>query len=143
MKPLPSRMQLFVKHYARGMPATESARLAGYSEAYAKHAGEKILTNPRVKAELDKIRAEVAEVTKFDAIQAMEELRQALFFSKETENATAFCRAVELRMKLAGLLVDRVDQRQVGGFKIQISGIDDPPASASALLASVVPDIFL
>ena len=41
-------------------------------------------------------------------------------FAFEIKNATAAVRASELKAKLTGLLVDRVDQRNVGQLRVEI-----------------------
>ena len=39
----------------------------------------------------------------------MSEAKDTMQFARETENANAYCKAVELRAKLSGLLIDRVE----------------------------------
>ena len=57
----------------------------------------------------------------------MAELDAAVAFAIKTENATAYVRAVELKGKASGHIVDRVDQRNVtAGFQIQIAGVEPP-----------------
>lgn len=85
------------------------------------------LGSPAGKMHLNKLRGEIVQHTKYDVDRAMQDMREAAAFARETENATALVRAHELMMKLHGLLIERVDQRQVGNFQVAISGIDDEP----------------
>jgi hypothetical protein len=48
-------------------------------------------------------------------------------FAVKTDNASAFVRAVELRGKLTGILVDRVDARvAIGTFALNVTGLALP-----------------
>lgn len=116
---------LFVAEVSKGRPAHEAARAAGFT---GKHAGQTLLRRPHIQAELANQRALIRAVTAYDAKAAMEELNDSLDFARQTGNANAVAKLVELRMKLHGLLIERVDQRQVGNFSINIAGIDDKPA---------------
>ncbi len=78
-----------------------------------------------VVAEIAKRKKELRIKADYDFDKAMEELGKAMNFAKSTKNATALVRAIELRSKLSGLVIDRVDQRKVEGYTLHISGIDD------------------
>lgn len=59
---------------------------------------------------------------------AMKECEDAIEFARETENANAYVKAVELKSKLQGLLVEKHQIQQVP-FTISIGGIyDELPA---------------
>lgn len=62
----------------------------------------------------------------YNAEQAMLEAEEAMQFARETENANAFVKAIELRSKLKGLLIEKHQVQQVG-FQINIGGIEDAP----------------
>jgi hypothetical protein len=52
------------------------------------------------------------------------ELDEAAEHARQTENSSALVRAIELKGKLAGILVDRVDARvAVGGFVLNVHGL--------------------
>lgn len=133
----------FVDGLMRGKSVTQAAVDAGYSKAMGGHALSRLSRNPHVAAELEKRRAALRQSSHYDAKAAVAELDAAIAFAKQTENATAYVRATELKMKLHGLLIERVDQRQVAQFHIHIDGIDDPPAPKTPVLeGEVVPDPF-
>lgn len=105
------RKQKFVGEYlSNGGNAAAAARAAGYAPDHASHQGW-VLTNkdPAVRAELERARAELADRTDYKAEKAMQELGDVIAFARETKNATAMARAIELRMRMAGLLVEKVD----------------------------------
>lgn len=127
MKLLSPRQLAFCSHYVAGKSARDAARLAGYAAGYVRHA-DKITSNPKIAAEIARHRETLREKTGYDAAAAMAELDRSILFARETENANALAKLIELKMKLHGLLIERIDQRGVGNFSINISGIDDEPA---------------
>jgi hypothetical protein len=129
---LTRRQQAFVEAYARpgtvnGQPAlnaTEACRLAGYSHNRANSTAQNLLKNPKVRAAVDAIRAEVAAAASYSVERCMAELEAAMTFAKATDNASAFVRAVELRGRLSGVLVDKLDARvALGGFVLHVHGL--------------------
>lgn len=128
MKLLSPRQLAFCSHYVAGKSARDAARLAGYAAGYVRHA-DKLTSNPKIAAEIAKHRETLREKTGYDAAAMMAELNRTIEFAEKTGNANAMAKAVELKGKLHGLLIERLDQRSVGDFVINISGIDrDRPA---------------
>lgn len=133
MAGLTPRKENFALEYIRTGSAKASAVAAGYSAKSAGTSAARLLKDPVVKAFIDAARERSLAVGAYNADQAMRELDDVIRFSRETKNATAYARAVELKMRQAGLLVERADVRMLGGFQVKISGIDDPaPAGAEA-----------
>jgi len=64
-----------------------------------------------VMAAIDQARRQMLEAAAYTAERAMSEAERALEFAEENKNAMAMVKAVELRAKLAGLLIERIDQR--------------------------------
>jgi hypothetical protein len=129
---LTPRQQAFVEAYARpgtvngraALNASEAARRAGYSHRRADSTAQHLLRIPKVKAAVELIRKEVAELASYSLERCMAELEKGMAFAHTTENASAYVRAVELRGKLAGLIVDRMDARLlVGQFSITVEGL--------------------
>jgi hypothetical protein len=71
-------------------------------------------------------RSQLRAEANFNAEKAMAELIEAMQFARETKNATALARCIELRAKLSGLL-DTRDKGPTAAFQININGIDDTP----------------
>jgi phage terminase small subunit len=129
-KMTPKRTE-FVRLIALGKSQKDAALGAGYSAKSAK----RLMEIPDIKAALEKVKKEIMDSTKYDALAAQAELNDAIEFARTTRNATALVRAVEMKMKLNGLIIDRSEQKQVGGFQIQILGIGNSAPSVPALPA--------
>lgn len=124
----------FVEELLKDGNQTRAAEAAGYSPTAA--AGCKIANSIAVKAALEKVREKAIVTAAYNADTAMKEAEEAIEFAKETKNANAFVKAVELRSKLKGLLIEK-HQHQVANFSLNIGGIDDEPkAVPSEVLAS-------
>lgn len=126
MAGLTLRKQAFVHEYMRnGNNATQAAIAAGYAYNNARTQGYRLVNHDdAVKAEIERAQAELAERTDYGAEQAMTELGDVIDFARKTSNATAMARAVELRMKMAGLLVDKHELHVQGTVDITGALID-------------------
>jgi hypothetical protein len=123
---LTPQQMVFVSEYLRTGEAESSARYAGYSQCGTM--GRYLLNECHaVKKELEERRKEIRKATEYTSTLAMEEAKEAMAFAKLTENANAYVKAVELRSKLSGLLIDKLDAR-IGSFSIHIDGLDQPAA---------------
>ena len=124
--PLPTPLQeKFLKAHAEGVGVLKAAESAGYAKPKASLSA--ILQSPAVAGALEDRRKAVAEKIVYTAVEAMNEAKEAMNFAKSTRNANAYVKAVELRTKLQGLLVEKHDFRMAGQFAINIKGIDDKP----------------
>lgn len=71
--------------------------------------------------------AAIAGLT-FSIQESFAELGRVLDMAMREKQSSGAAKAAELRAKLGGHLIDRIDQRHMGSFEIRISGIyDDPP----------------
>lgn len=120
---LTPRKVAFATALAAGASQADAARSAGYSGKNARGQGYKLMSDPRVKALVEQLQAELRARTQYTAEKAMDEAEEALNKARTTDNATAMVSAVQLRAKISGLLVDRVDAR-VASFAVNIVGID-------------------
>ena len=66
---LTERQAAFVRGVASGKTATQSAKDAGYSHAYAGRQAVQLLVNPQIKAHLDKLNAQIASPEIADAAE--------------------------------------------------------------------------
>ena len=115
----------FVDLYVTTGNASEAARQAGYSRHRSNSAAHRLLNLPHVKAAIAAIRAEIAERAAYTVEKCFTELGNAMEHARKTDNSSALVRAIELRGKLTGILVDRVDARvAVGMFTINVEGIN-------------------
>lgn len=126
MKPLNPRQMKFVTEYMKDANGARAAIAAGYSEKTARGAAYHLLHEaPAVIDAIDKARKAVQAKAQYNLQSAMDEAQEAIVFARETENANAYVKAVELRSKLNGLLVEKVDVRQ-SGLNIIIEGFTSP-----------------
>lgn len=116
----------FVAELVSGVPGAEAARRAGWATLGAATRAWKLThKDADVMAAIDAARGELQKKAEYGLDKAMVELNAAIAFATKTENATAYVRAVELKSKLMGLLVERQDVRNLSSFSIRMSGIDD------------------
>jgi hypothetical protein len=74
---------------------------------------------------LNEQRAILAAKAQYDVERAMKETEDGMVFARETGNANALAKLIELRTKLFGLLIEKHEVRQAS-LTIAISGIDPP-----------------
>lgn len=101
----PQQMR-YAEYRGQGLTQTEAALKAGYASKCGAYKAER---NPQVVKYLAEIQRNTAVITAHTAVTAMEEAKEGMTFAKQTNNANAYVKAVELRAKLSGLLVDRVE----------------------------------
>ena len=95
----------FAEILASGVTHGDARKQAGISSGAAHRA----LQNAAVQQYLSVIRSESRAIAAYDLATAMQEALDVIAFAKKHENAMAYCKAVELRAKLSGLLIDRVE----------------------------------
>lgn len=114
-----------------------AAIAAGYSPRHASQRAHALLKNPLMQDAIASARAEIAERGNFNLEVAMKRLDSAAEFSRETRNATALARCIELQLRLHGLLVDKaqlqvVDRLDISGLLLEArkrAGLAAPPIS--------------
>lgn len=122
---LTPKQQLFIAEYLKDNNGARAAEAAGYSKQNARSQAYQLLNHqPAVITALEEERKKLQVATQYNAERAMAEAEDAMTFALQTENANAYVKAVELRAKLTGLMIERHDVRQAGSFQIQIFGID-------------------
>ena len=105
-KQITPRLLRYAELRAQGCTQSKAAVDAGYS---AKQAGGKAERNPLVQRYLLDVRSAVRCATAHTVVAAMIEAKAGMDFAEKTGNANAYVKAVELRAKLSGLLIDRVE----------------------------------
>ena len=114
MRELNPRQLTFVKHYTSGLhSAAEAARMSGYAPAHARRASQYILSQQKIKQAIAEARTAIGAATVYDGVAASKELDTVIAFARETKNATAMTRAIEIRLKLHGLLIERVQMTTI------------------------------
>jgi phage terminase small subunit len=98
---------------ASGMPSRSAAKTAGYSDSYARVAAHRLGMKPAVIQALAEIRKEGMKMAAYGLVEAMQEAEDAAAFAKLHKNPMANVKACELRAKLSGLLIERVEVVEV------------------------------
>jgi hypothetical protein len=99
----------YVGNIARGMPSRAAAKAAGYSDSYSRVAAHRLGRKSAVSEAIASIRSEGRAKLVYTVVEAMKEADEAADFAISKGNAMALVKARELRAKLSGLLVDRVE----------------------------------
>ena len=100
------KMMKYAELLATGMPQGQAAREAGYK---SKCSSTDLAKNPAVQRYLSALQNRVCAIVAYKVADAMQEAADTMQFAKEKGNPMAYCKAVELRAKLSGLLIDRVE----------------------------------
>jgi hypothetical protein len=107
---LTPKQQKFIAAWQTGIDGTHAAIGAGYSRKSARYTAYHLLNeNAAVMAEVAKVRGQLAEDAKYNGEKCMAECDEGLAFAKATNNANALARLIELKAKLTGLLVQKID----------------------------------
>jgi phage terminase small subunit len=111
----------FVDEYIKCSVGTDAAIAAGYSRRGARTLAWRLLHHdPHVMKAVAEARAELRERAMVSTETMLSQFDADRQFAIETKNATAAVRASELKAKLAGLLVERVDQRVAASIKVEV-----------------------
>jgi hypothetical protein len=108
-KPLTNKLQLYAENIARGMASFPAAKAAGYRDSYARVIGRRTKNNPMVAEAVEQIRKEGMKMAVYDLATAMAEAEAVCAFAKKHKNAMACCTGTELRARLSGFLIEKVE----------------------------------
>jgi hypothetical protein len=127
-KPLKPRHQKFVEHWLRtaGANATASAIHAGFSARSARKQAWSLLKTPRVMEAIARAQKLAEQKTQFGFEKAMKKLDEYIDEARAEKQYTAVAKLNSDKLKMSGLLKERVDHRHEVGFQIHIEGIDPP-----------------
>lgn len=124
----------FIELVGAGVEHHEAGKQAGITSSTSRY---RCLTNPLAIQYLSSLRAESRAIAAYDIAMAMQEAKDDHKFAVEKGNAMAAVKATELRAKLSGLLIDRVEL-----VTVDLTGALDRaerrlPASAQTVQAAV------
>jgi hypothetical protein len=106
---LTDKQAQYVRHLASGKPSRDAAKAAGYSDSYARVATHRLMKKPTVAQAIERIRVEGMKMAAYGVVEAMKEADDAAAFARANKNSMALVKACELRAKLSGLLIDRIE----------------------------------
>ena len=107
------KQERFAQEYMVDMNATAAAKRAGYSEHTAMEQGYQLLQKPSVRLAIQDLQAELRERTAVTVESVTHQLREAYDVAESNGQAGAMVQASMGIAKLHGLLVDKIEQRQV------------------------------
>ena len=102
------RLRKLVQYVATGDPVQQAARKAGFSPSYARKSS-RLLKHPMIAAAVEAIRAEGRTLAAYGLAEAMKEAENAAMFARLKGNAMALVKSIELRSRLSGLLIERIE----------------------------------
>lgn len=127
---LPTKKAAFVLNVAAGMLPADALLKAGWDQkrtTAGSTASRMLREDEAVKDAVAAIKADMAKRAEYDFDKFIDEMNDAMDFAKKTSNATALVRAIELKGKASGHIVERVDSRvQTAGFSLVVAGVAPP-----------------
>lgn len=112
----------WMQHYIETNSIKKSAELMNISVHTARGWSE----HPVVVKALNKLKSQLKEKVGYSLEKVMEETEDAKKFAIQTKNANALVKAIELRAKINGLIIEKHDHRMAANFSIQVEGVRQP-----------------
>ena len=123
----------FVLNICQGMKPIDAYLDAGWngSRKIASAGANRLMKNDEsVIDAIAVVKADYARTSKYSFEKFMGEMNEAMEFAKATKNATALVRAIELKGKANGHVVEKLDSRvHTTGFQLVVSGVEPPKES--------------
>jgi len=108
--PWTHRQRLYVQHAARGLDPVQAGLAAGFKKSYAVSFAKRFSTQyPHVMEAVRQLRKQSCEKAGYDLATAMTQAGEDREFAYREKNPNAAVKASELRSKLSGLLIDRIE----------------------------------
>jgi phage terminase small subunit len=104
--PLSSRKELFSHHVARGASLAQAARLAGYSPQGARQRGSVLMAESDVRLRVETLRHAWMAERQGRVERAIERRDTIIDMAMELQRPTAALKAMDLQLKLAGVIRD-------------------------------------
>src|SRR6187397_2963270 len=101
------RQELFAYHAARRASLAQASRLAGYSPQGARQRGSVLMANSDIRLRVEEFRRDWMAERDAAIAEAVEETGQVVEMAIRLERPTAALSAIELKLKLRGIVHDR------------------------------------
>lgn len=122
---LSPRHQKFVEEYMKDGNGARAAVAVGYSKKNASSLAAKLIAqHAGIQRAIAEARGASAERAAYNLKAAMEETDRAIQEAKDAKQYSAVAKMIEHKAKLNGLLIEKHDHRVLGGFQINIIGVD-------------------
>lgn len=120
-KNLTPKQESFIEHYLSGVNGVDAAIAAGYSPTSAKFQASNLLrNNEMVKTAIQSAQAEFKERRQFSIETAVVEAEELALEAKSAKQFAVAAKLLELKCKLYGLLIQKVEVKET---KIDIRAI--------------------
>ncbi len=124
MTELKPQQAKFVSEYLRTGNQREAAIAAGYAQGSASSKACQLMKHPKVIEAIKEAQQAIQDEGIYNLKKAMADADAAYEMAKLKKNAAGMTAAATLKAKLAGLMVDRSEVKQIG-FQINITGYDE------------------
>ncbi|QQP90165.1 terminase small subunit [Skermanella sp. TT6] len=104
---LTPRQEAFCQAMVANVGGAEAARRAGYSPKGAKQRSAYLMSQPEIRIRIDQLRASRSSGIQADLEEAAETVKAIISEAMEKKSLSLAFRAVELRLKLRGVIQDR------------------------------------
>jgi len=105
---LTERQRRLVEFVASGLSVQQAATKAGFSASYARKSS-RLLKHPAIAQAVAAIRTDARREAVYGLVEAVREIDKAIVFGYSVSNPMSVAKLLELKSKLFGLLVDRVE----------------------------------
>jgi hypothetical protein len=102
---------LYVAAILKGASKKAAAMEAGFSESTAGHSATRLHKKESVQKALETARQELKTQTLYGIQECIREIDETIAYAKLHKNSMAMAKLIELKAKLMGLLVDKLDVR--------------------------------
>jgi hypothetical protein len=109
--PNETKEALYVAAILKGASKKAAAMEAGFSESTAGHSATRLHKKESVQKALESARQELREKTIYDVHACIREIDETIAYAKLHKNSMAMAKLIELKARLMGLLVDKLDIR--------------------------------
>jgi phage terminase small subunit len=106
-RPILPRQELFAYHVANGASLAQASRLAGYSPQGARQRGSVLMANSDIRLRVEEFRRAWMAERDATIAEAVEETGQVVETALRLNRPTAALKAIELKLKLRGVIHDR------------------------------------
>lgn len=117
----------WVVEYLKTANATTATKIIYPNNKFPGMYAVQLMKMPAIKEAIARERQRTLDKGGYNIERAMKEADDAIQFSRDTDNANAYVKAVELKAKLNGLLIEKHDIRTAGAFSIVINGLGAVP----------------
>jgi hypothetical protein len=105
------REQKYADGIIRGKSKRQAALDAGFNKSTAEHSAGRIHNRPAVQEAIATARAELRAAAVYDTKAAVAEVDSTIEFARQHKNPMAAAKLLDLKCRLLGLLVEKVDLR--------------------------------